>query len=340
MDIHNLLQDLFGSNHIEYFCARKRRRVDVLADSVSIEEKLNKSNAQIVSLLEQLSLTAKENNDLKSKLVEEKRSVNEITDQNVGLRQNLVESQHEINELKSELAGVRESVTYVVNQELKSQLEVSAQKITDLEMQLSQTRMAKSTVDGMFIECTYKIDSIVEYNSDLCEKLGLARQDVNDLNENLKSSKEELTDQSRRNVEILNALDSSNDLRNQLVKDFNKQGLARINGNQHADALEFYIKSIMVEESGQKDLRKIGLFWNRISVCFGDGLQSYDKALHAIEKAIECDPSKAYHFYNRAMWHQKLGNTSSAVADLRKSLELNPGDQLTREKLAEIDEDL
>jgi protein O-mannosyl-transferase len=59
----------------------------------------------------------------------------------------------------------------------------------------------------------------------------------------------------------------------------------------------------------------------------------YEEAAEDLNRVIELDRENYRYYYNRAFSRLQLGDREGAIKDYRKSLELNPGDEITKKQL-------
>ena len=62
----------------------------------------------------------------------------------------------------------------------------------------------------------------------------------------------------------------------------------------------------------------------------------YEKAVEYFSLAIEQNPRYAKAYYNRALSYLAAGDTSAAIQDLQRTLDINPGHEWAKEKLQEL----
>jgi tetratricopeptide (TPR) repeat protein len=62
----------------------------------------------------------------------------------------------------------------------------------------------------------------------------------------------------------------------------------------------------------------------------------YDKAVHHFTKAIRFEPSYVQAYYNRGLAYEQMGNKELAIADYRKTLELDPDFTAAREAINKL----
>jgi tetratricopeptide (TPR) repeat protein len=115
------------------------------------------------------------------------------------------------------------------------------------------------------------------------------------------------------------------------------------------DALLLFMQAIGAEEAGQKSAAQLGYIWNRISMCW-NGLKTfalinllfyilifrYDRAVRAVEKAIQYQPSNTTQIFNQAIYYSKLGEHQWEIESLKKLLALDPNNERVKRKLAEL----
>ncbi|KAI6175569.1 Speckle-type POZ protein A [Aphelenchoides bicaudatus] len=118
------------------------------------------------------------------------------------------------------------------------------------------------------------------------------------------------------------------------------QARLKFYSKEYNDALKLFLKAINVMEKQKVNATKnadlklqresedqLAGLWTTAAACWFF-MDRYDKALQAVEKAIELDPTDAYLFFFRGIYHSKMGSRSEAISDLKRALILDPDHKL------------
>jgi len=94
-----------------------------------------------------------------------------------------------------------------------------------------------------------------------------------------------------------------------------KLGYARFHLDEHAEALKVYDKILEIDVTNPEA-------WNLKGLVHYEQ-KNYSKALHAVEKAIESDPTYGMALYNQACFLSLLNQVPEALEALKRSIEID-----------------
>jgi len=162
-------------------------------------------------------------------------------------------------------------------------------------------------------------------------------KEVQKLREQLKLLEVQLAAEQFKYNSLLHNIDEANDLRNQILDDWQKHPLLKLSDFDYEEAIQKRLKAIELEEkSERKDPIWLSLLWNDVSEYYFL-LEKYERALDATSRAIFFNPLNVLFLWNRAVCHVKLGKHFEAAAELKRIVELNPNHEMAKKKLAELE---
>jgi len=120
-----------------------------------------------------------------------------------------------------------------------------------------------------------------------------------------------------------------------------KEGNALVAKEDYKEALTKYdraVENLKPHAGAEVDTLKIGLL-NNTALCHLK-LKAHDKALEASEAALKVDPRSFKGLFRRGQSQEGLGKHAAAVTDMRRALEISPGDKAIQRDLDRIRSDM
>ncbi|KAI6174728.1 hypothetical protein M3Y97_01022400 [Aphelenchoides bicaudatus] len=291
----------------------EQKVVELLKELAIDKQRLIKSDAQVIELLNQLLKANKENEALMIKANEVDKRDYRICE----LQRKLKNSEEQIVKSKAETREL--NVKKDALKKLNVKLGESKKVVAKLQKAVAKSARVKKLDDSKIIELRGASEAAIHRNIKLCDKLESSRQEAQKLSK-------EAEIKARRLKEIFEFFDEFNLERDRFVISLSDRAYEQFLMDQYEEASELWLKAVEIEKLGTNDANDLGVLWSNIAFCLYQ-LKRYEEALDAIETSIECGPPNAMRFYVRGVTQKELGKPAEAIIDLEKSLAMNPEHQ-------------